>query len=62
MLERALNGGEPRVVAEAILKLIESPSPELHNFVAMREDLPRVVAAKQQDKAEQIMRKYWNLD
>ena len=61
MLERASSGGDPKVVAQTILQLIESPSPELHNFVDVREDLPRVIASKQQDKAEQMMRKYWNL-
>ena len=62
MQERASKGGDPKMVAQFISRLIENPPPELHNFIAMREDLPRVVAAKQQYKIEPMMRKYWNLN
>ena len=56
------NGGDPKEVAETILKIIESPSPRLHYLVGRERSyvlLKRILPASM---IESQVRKHWRLD
>lgn len=56
------NGSDPKLVAEIVLKILQSKSPDLHNFVLDGETrYPRLRGIKEQDSMEPQVRRFWQI-
>jgi NAD(P)-dependent dehydrogenase (short-subunit alcohol dehydrogenase family) len=56
------NGGDPRLVAETILRIVESDSPRIRYLVGKEKWYARVKPIVPESMFESMARRYWNLD
>lgn len=56
------NGRDPKIVAEAVLKIMKSKLPELHNYLLANEPTdPKLLGIKKQDRMEAELRRFWEI-
>lgn len=60
--ELVQNGLDPKLVAETVLRIIESKSPRLRYIVGKEKQIPRIRRIVPESMFESMTRRYWKLD
>jgi len=60
--EHIQNGDDPKLVAETVLRIIESDSPRIRYVVGRERWIPRIKRIVPESMFESMARRYWKLD